>query len=477
MYFSFIKTSLFSFFFFLMVSIVSGQMIAQKVGDNPGFINSSAVLDLESSDKGFLPPRMTAANRDAIILPALGLIIYNTTSNVLEINTGTALNPIWTLATQANWSGDVTVLANAVTVRKINGVALNDLPTGLLKNTTASGIPSVASARTDYAEPTSTLPTGILKNTTGTGAHSIAVASDFPILNQNTTGNAATVTTNANLTGEASSVGNAVTLSNEAVISKTLTGYTSAAGTISAADNILQSIQKLDGNASVPSAVTVFTSSGTYTPSEALKWITVECLGAGAAGGTASATTASTNCSTSGGGGGGGYRKVLITKSQLGGSSFAITVGSGGIVNATTGAGGNGGASSFAALVRGNGGNGGTQSGVVTSSAVALGGAGGTSSSTLGTLIFSLNGKNGEAGYSSAVSASRFFKGGNGGDSFLGFGGINNIAVATNATTSTFISPSQYGGGGAGVALTGAARPLRPGQAGAPGVVIITEFF
>lgn len=39
------------------------------------------------------------------------------------------------------------------------------------------------------------LATGILKNTTGTGVPSIAVAGDFPTLNQNTTGSAATLTT------------------------------------------------------------------------------------------------------------------------------------------------------------------------------------------------------------------------------------------------------------------------------------------
>ena len=39
------------------------------------------------------------------------------------------------------------------------------------------------------------LGTGILKNTTGTGVPSIAVAGDFPTLNQNTTGSAATLTT------------------------------------------------------------------------------------------------------------------------------------------------------------------------------------------------------------------------------------------------------------------------------------------
>lgn len=64
------------------------------------------------------------------------------------------------------------------------------------------------------------------------------------------TGNAATVTTNANLTGEVTSVGNAATLTNSAVIGKVLTGYTSGAGTVSATDNILQAIQKLNGNIS-----------------------------------------------------------------------------------------------------------------------------------------------------------------------------------------------------------------------------------
>lgn len=58
------------------------------------------------------------------------------------------------------------------------------------------------------------LGTGIIKNTTTTGVLSIAVAADFPTLNQNTTGNAATVTTNANLTGPITSSGNATSVAN-----------------------------------------------------------------------------------------------------------------------------------------------------------------------------------------------------------------------------------------------------------------------
>ena len=61
-------------------------------------------------------------------------------------------------------------------------------------------------------------------------------------------GNAATVITNANLTGEATSTGNAVTLTNSAVIGKVITGYVSGAGTVAATDTLLQAIQKLNGN-------------------------------------------------------------------------------------------------------------------------------------------------------------------------------------------------------------------------------------
>lgn len=53
---------------------------------------------------------------------------------------------------------------------------------------------SAATVGTDYSVGTSALTTGILKSTTTTGALSIAVAGDFPILNQNTTGTANNVT-------------------------------------------------------------------------------------------------------------------------------------------------------------------------------------------------------------------------------------------------------------------------------------------
>jgi hypothetical protein len=65
-------------------------------------------------------------------------------------------------------TGDVTSSAGAVatTVQKINGVQLSGLATGLLKNTTATGVPTIAVAGTDYALPNANT-TGTASNITG----------------------------------------------------------------------------------------------------------------------------------------------------------------------------------------------------------------------------------------------------------------------------------------------------------------------
>jgi len=54
--------------------------------------DNSAMLDLKSTQMGFLPPRMTTAQRNAIVSPAEGLVIYNTENKEVELFNGT----IWT---------------------------------------------------------------------------------------------------------------------------------------------------------------------------------------------------------------------------------------------------------------------------------------------------------------------------------------------------------------------------------------------
>ena len=50
----------------------------------------SAALHINATDKGFLPSRLTTAQRDAISNPAAGLLIYNTDTNQVNIYDGTA---------------------------------------------------------------------------------------------------------------------------------------------------------------------------------------------------------------------------------------------------------------------------------------------------------------------------------------------------------------------------------------------------
>lgn len=95
-------------------------------------------------------------------------------------------------------NGFAGTVANATTTPAIT---LTTSITGMLKgNGTAI---SAGTAGTDYSAGTSALATGILKSTTTTGALTIAVAGDFPTLNQNTTGSAATLTTSRNIYGNA----------------------------------------------------------------------------------------------------------------------------------------------------------------------------------------------------------------------------------------------------------------------------------
>jgi hypothetical protein len=51
---------------------------------------ASAKLSIDSTTQGFLPPRMTTTQRDAIASPATGLMIYNSTDNLVQAYNGTS---------------------------------------------------------------------------------------------------------------------------------------------------------------------------------------------------------------------------------------------------------------------------------------------------------------------------------------------------------------------------------------------------
>jgi len=228
----------------ILLSILTSFVAsAQSIEINPNAANSSAVLDLKSTTKGFLLPRMINAQMLAIPNPAQGLLAFCTDCGTngdyyfykgtawvalgsTTVSVSTTVGPVRenaiqngatiingnlslapanasypgivtigaqtiagvktfsngivgnvtgdvtgnaaTVSTNANLTGDVTSIGNAATVVKINGTSLSGLATGLLKNTTGTGVPTIATAGTDYQLP-------ITLTTTGSGVATLSL--------------------------------------------------------------------------------------------------------------------------------------------------------------------------------------------------------------------------------------------------------------------------------------------------------------
>lgn len=67
----------------------SNSVVVDPTGSVHGDENPSAALWISGTTQGFLPPRMTTTQRDAIASPASGLEVYNTDTNAIEFYNGT----------------------------------------------------------------------------------------------------------------------------------------------------------------------------------------------------------------------------------------------------------------------------------------------------------------------------------------------------------------------------------------------------
>ncbi|MCZ2477774.1 hypothetical protein G9H58_06840 [Aquirufa antheringensis] len=86
--------------FFLFISF--GALAQTGIGTTTP--DASAKLDVSSTTKGLLAPRMTAAQKTAISLPANGLLIYQTDGVTgFYVNTGTSASPAW-LRVNTDWT-------------------------------------------------------------------------------------------------------------------------------------------------------------------------------------------------------------------------------------------------------------------------------------------------------------------------------------------------------------------------------------
>ena len=239
---SFQKTSckfLVQFTTVVMLIIVTGNKVnAQSMGISSSAItpDASSILEMRTSTKGLLMPRLTTTERDAIASPATGLIIYNTTASKFNFYNGSTWITMFSGSSVVNsvtgtsnritiggTAADPTVDISSSYVGQSSITTLGTIGTGVWNGTiitsafggTGNGFSKFSGATT--SEKTYTLPdasttiltknytgalaTGIIKNTTSSGELTIAVPADFPTLNQNTTGSAATLTTARSIHG------------------------------------------------------------------------------------------------------------------------------------------------------------------------------------------------------------------------------------------------------------------------------------
>ncbi len=93
---SFARNAIFPFLLASFLMISSQNAFAQGVGISESTItpDGSAILELRSTLRGFLPPRLTTAERNAIASPATGLFVFNTSTGSLDYFNGS----VWTTA-------------------------------------------------------------------------------------------------------------------------------------------------------------------------------------------------------------------------------------------------------------------------------------------------------------------------------------------------------------------------------------------
>jgi hypothetical protein len=187
-----------------------------------------------------------------------------------------------------------------------------------------------------------------------------------------------------------------------------------------------------------------------------LKAIKVTVVGAGGNGGNHTATSPVINTRTSGAGGGGGGAAIKYIPAPSIPGPVAVTAGPG--------------TNSFGPFCSATAGGNGTNSPTSAPTVTLSSGTGGTGSGG----DINIPGGDGGGGVHGAASTTFSTMGMSGGSSIMGAAGsANNSSLGNNNVNG--IAGKNYGGGGGGA--TGEVSGLATGGAGAPGIVIVEEFY
>ena len=168
-----------------MIVGTNGVSIGATTGTAP---SATVALELKSTTQGFLPPRMTTTQRDAIASPATGLTVYNTTTNTNDTYLGGAwvndlqsaspsftglLSGVGTTQTGSSAVGVVDLSQTWNTTGNVTGIKYNvtNTASGASSNLMDLQVGGVSKFKVDKGGATTissnlTLPSGVINITT-----------------------------------------------------------------------------------------------------------------------------------------------------------------------------------------------------------------------------------------------------------------------------------------------------------------------
>ncbi len=110
----------------------ASQMVGAVAVGTASAADSKAIMDMVSTTKGMLPPRMTSTQRDAIASPSTGLTIYNTTTNAMNVYNGSSWAAVGSGGGSKNYIPFPDIETNSTSGYSLGTATLtSNLPTGV----------------------------------------------------------------------------------------------------------------------------------------------------------------------------------------------------------------------------------------------------------------------------------------------------------------------------------------------------------
>ncbi len=157
----------------------------QLAGNNTTAVATTAFVTNANATNANLTGDVTSVgNTTTLSITSVTAGTYGTQTTVPQITvdakgrvTG-VVNTTISPAIAGTFQGDVTGTQSATVVGRINGTSLSGLTTGLLKNTTGTGVPSIAIVGTDYVIPSGNISGNAATATNATNAVNVTITND-----------------------------------------------------------------------------------------------------------------------------------------------------------------------------------------------------------------------------------------------------------------------------------------------------------